>query len=184
MKPRCLMSNNKKYIPPYIIEKCAEAAFSVTSEHYDGDESANLYACPLHVIRSVERDVRAVLIGGRNAEQLHEAWAGRKFKELNHDIDKVHEKYPTATIGFKYLTEHDRQGYELFVETVFLTYHTALAFFHAEKPLEKVNYRTAEALRKAADNSVSAQVCSDPGRYFVNVTFSTKEDALAFFRAL
>jgi hypothetical protein len=124
-----------------------------------------------HCVR-VEKDVKAVLLGNRTAEDLHNAWIARKFKAYSRlPLVALRNKYPTALLAFCALTPEDQEGYNLFVRTVKETY--------AELTKEKPVGNSLEALAKKCQRStVTYPDCE------VVLLFNNSEDAQAFWKKL
>lgn len=113
-----------KYIPEEIINECAYEAYRATYNHYERTTrpDINVWDTDPRLQKRVIKDVKAVLYGNRTPAQLHEAWAARKLQAFGWNFGAALAKHPTITTTFGRLTEDDRRGYEIFVDTVKATY--------------------------------------------------------------
>lgn len=171
-----------------IIRDAARKAYAATRLHYDGfaDADTDLDAAPLHVQLSVIRDVRAVILGNRAPEQLHENWRFRKLRSLfGHQVTKdnydIYDSYdlpvevPNTVIEpWHVLTPHDKKGYELFVSTVKNSYELLT------KRID-ISESPSITLAVAASKAVAIHKSSMGS---VSVYFNSPEEEEAFIKAV
>ena len=179
---------------PEVIRQVARKAYAVVQQYYgwpDAMTGGDLDKSELHVQLSVIRDVRAVLLGNRTPEQLHENWRYRKLRSFyGPQVTKdnyasycdIPPEFSTTIIEpWAVLTKYDKQGYEFFVETVKRT-HEALT----KEPVYVDKATLVEAaqkldLRLAAKKVVEIHKSSLGG---VSVYFNTSEDEENFIKVI
>jgi hypothetical protein len=179
----------KNHIPLEILEACAQAAYEATQKHYDKCAGVNCnvpgmsYALAYqswNVQQRVLKDVRAVLLGNRTAEDLHYAWALRKEKTFG--PKNWRKKAPTAAYSFQNLTPEDRKGYELFVSTVKKTYEQMVLKSIKGKDMSKANLH--DHLKSILDRSLICKLVTFNGQNHVTVYFNNLRDSNEFYDLL
>jgi hypothetical protein len=174
------MSKITTFIPEEIIEKCAAAAYEATQRHYGGAPYAWVLA-DARTKNRVKKDVKAVLLGGRTAANLHTEWARRKMTALTYG--RIRREFPSALKTFEYLPKEDKEGYELFVITVRNTYyHESHNKLKAQEAVVKTSHLSLAYLANKASGTQLKQIGWAHGE--VVVRFDSFTDAAAFYNRI